>query len=347
MFNPNRAGSYSDAELRNRAISDRFEPGSTIKPFTIAGALEENAITARTPIFCENGAYTIAEYTIHDTHPWGTLTPQRVLAVSSNIGTAKIGAALGRSRLYQALRRFGFGQKTEVPLPGETSGVLRHYKGWYDADVSTISFGQGFSVNILQMAQAYGALANQGELAQLRLVKRVVDRNGRGIDLQPQWRRQAVSPKTAQLVTQMLTSVTEAGGTGTAAAVDGVLVAGKTGTAQKSDVVSGGYARDKWVASFVGFVPANDPRFVIAVSIDEPKVVHLGGQVAAPVFRRVAEAALRQSGILAATSHRTRASDVVAPVPERRLNDSGAERSFGGHAGRVAVGGADIKVRAE
>lgn len=297
-FNPNDPGAADPSNRRNRAVTDRFEPGSVIKAFTVAGALATGAVSPSQQIDCENGAMQVAEYTIHDSHHYESLTPAEILAYSSNIGTAKIGASMGRAGLFRALRRFGFGARTDVELPAEAEGILRHYKRWYDMDAATISFGQGMSVTSLQLATAMAALANGGRLMKPILVSRVTDATGQVTEeFAPSVKRQVVPAHVARLTSDMLTAVTAKGGTGEGAAVPGYVVAGKTGTAQKADYARGGYAEDHWTATFVGFVPANKPRLVISVVIDEPIIEHYGGSVAGPVFRRVAEQTLRHLGV--------------------------------------------------
>jgi cell division protein FtsI (penicillin-binding protein 3) len=298
-FNPNEPSKHPIAHRRNRALVDRFEPGSTIKPFTMAAALAAGAVKPNQLINCENGAARIAGRVLHDAHPYEWLTPTQILAHSSNIGTAKIGLELGKKQLYRAFRRFGFGEPTGLGVPGETAGVLRHYQRWYEIDTAAVSFGQSMAVTNVQLATAMSAIANGGRLMQPMLVRRMTNGHGATIEeMKPQVRRQVVSRHVAKLIGQMLTSVTEPGGTAMEAAVEGYLVAGKTGTAQKADYVHGGYAKDKWLASFVGFAPAERPSVVISVVIDEPVIAHYGGTVAGPVFRRVAEVALRHMGIL-------------------------------------------------
>ena len=297
-FNPNEPGDSPPNARRNRAITDRFEPGSTVKPFTVSGALAAGAITPEEIFDCEMGAMRVAEYTIHDSHPMGLLTPAQILAHSSNIGTAKIGAALGRADLYRTFRRFGIGELTGIELPGETAGILRNYRHWYDMDAATIAFGQGVSVTALQLAYGMAALSNGGRLMEPIIVRRVLDGHGDVLEEHlPHVKRQVIPQGTSRLVSDMLTAVTGPGGTGVEAAIDGYLVGGKTGTAQKADYVSGGYAKDQWMSSFVGFVPASRPRLVIAVVIDEPIIEHYGGLVSGPVFRRIGEAALRHLGV--------------------------------------------------
>jgi cell division protein FtsI (penicillin-binding protein 3) len=308
-FNPNQPSAAHASHRRNRAITDRFEPGSTIKPFTIAGALSAGAVRANQRIDCEQGAMRVAQYTIHDTHKWDALTPSEILTYSSNIGTAKIGVSLGRARLYRTLRDFGFGATTGVGLPGETVGILRHHKRWYDMDAATIAFGQGMSTTALQMAVATGAIANRGRLMRPTVIRRIEDARGDVVEESlPYVQRQVVPPRVASRVADMLISATGAEGTGAEASIDGYLVAGKTGTAQKADYVHGGYADGKWVSSFVGFAPARKPRLVIAVVIDEPMIAHHGGTVAAPAFRRVMEASLRHLGVIATVQPEERAA---------------------------------------
>lgn len=325
-FNPNDPSRGPVGDRRNRALTDRFEPGSTLKPFTVAGALERGALRPDERLDCEQGRWRVSVHTIHDTHRYGVLTVSEIIQHSSNIGTAKIGMSMGRSGLYDTLRSFGFGQRTLVPLPGETGGALRHPSRWYEIDNATIAFGQGVSVTALQLTIAMAALANDGRLMRPLLVKRVTDARGAVIEQPaPEVVRQAVSPRVAKRVTDMLVTVTDEEGTGLEAAVDGYLVAGKTGTAQKPDPVHGGYAKDKWSSSFVGFAPADAPRLAIAVIIDEPLIAHYGGQVAAPAFRRIMEASLRHLGVPArvapkAVAERENASAaaVDALAPEAR-----------------------------
>jgi cell division protein FtsI (penicillin-binding protein 3) len=297
-FNPNEPSKHPTAHRRNRAVVDRFEPGSTVKPFTMAAALAAGAVKPNQSINCENGVTRMGGRLLHDAHPYEWLTPTQILAYSSNIGTAKIAQDLGKKELYRAFRRFGFGEPTGIRVPGETAGILRHYRRWYEIDTAAVSFGQGMSVTNVQLATAMSAIANGGRLMQPMLVRRMSDGHGATIEEnKPRVRRQVVPRRVAKLVGQMLTAVTEPGGTAIEAAVDGYLVAGKTGTAQKADYVHGGYAKDKWLASFIGFAPADRPSVVISVVIDEPVIAHYGGTVAGPVFRRIAEVTLRHMGI--------------------------------------------------
>jgi cell division protein FtsI (penicillin-binding protein 3) len=298
-FNPNDYRASSPEQRRNRAVNDTFEPGSTMKIFTVAAGLHAKTLKPTEQLFCEDGAMRVDNVTIRDTHPSGWLPVSQILAQSSNICSAKIGLSLGEQKLYESLRRFGFGQQTGAPLPGESSGTLRpRGRPWVQVETASASFGQGISVTNIQLAMATAAIANGGELMEARLIRRVTTADGELVrDSSPRVRRRVVSEKIARQLAEMLVAVTEDGGTGGEAAIEGYLVAGKTATAQKADPKTGRYSLDNYVASFTGFVPANDPVVAIAVTIDEPRVEHSGGSVAAPVFRRVAEMVLRYRGL--------------------------------------------------
>jgi len=298
-WNPN---DYGDSPLelrRHHGTADRIEPGSTMKIFTVAAALAEGKLDPTKELYCENGAWQIGGVTIHDTHPESMLTPSQVIAKSSNICAAKIGLSLGEAGLYGALKRFGFGEPTGVGLPGETSGVLRP-KGrpWFEVDIASASFGQGISVTNMQLAMAMSVIANGGRLLEPMLVRKVTSATGALVREElPTVKREVIPAAAARMVTEMMAGVVEEGGTGREANIPGYRVAGKTATAQKADPSTGKYDPDKFVASFVGFVPAQKPRFVIAVVLDEPWVAHLGGQVAAPVFKRIAMRAIARYGV--------------------------------------------------
>lgn len=298
-YNPN---DYSDSEVdsrRDRVVTDRFEPGSVMKTFTVAAALAAGSLKPTEQIYCEHGVYTVGNATIHDTHLNDWLTPTQILAKSSNIGALKIGLGLGEPGLYSAYRKFGFGEATGLPLPGEAAGVLRPKgRAWFDVETANAAFGQGVSVTTVQLAMAMSAIANGGRLLEPVLVHKVTD--GRGNMLRegaPHVRREVVPPGVARMVTEMLTAVTEEGGTAVEAAVPGFRVAGKTGTAQKVDPATGKYSMEKFTAVFTGFVPAERPRLVVTVVLDEPMIGHYGGDLAGPVFRRVSEASLRYLGV--------------------------------------------------
>jgi len=298
-YNPNDYET-SDLEARRaRPVSDTFEPGSSMKIFTIAAGLATGVISPTQQLYCEKGAMRIDKVTIRDTHPAEWLTIPKILAVSSNICAAKIGLSLGADRLYEYLRRFGFGQATGLSVTGEATGTLRpRGRGWVDIETAAASFGQGITVSALQLALATAAIANGGELMEPTIIRRVSTATGELIrEAAPTLRRRVVPRNVASQVTELMVGVTEGEGTGTEATIAGYRVAGKTATAQKADPRTGKYSEDKFVASFVGFVPANNPVVLIAVVIDEPMVEHAGGVVAAPVFRRVAQMVLEHKGM--------------------------------------------------
>ncbi len=298
-FNPNDYGEADPDSRRDRAVTDRFEPGSVMKVFTVAAALAHGSLKPTDTIFCERGSYQLANVTIHDTHNNEWLSTTQVLAKSSNIGSLKIGLALGEANLYAAFRRFGFGEPTGLPLPGEASGVLRpRGRPWYDVETANASFGQGISVTTVQLATAMAAIANGGKVMEPILVRKITDSRGNVVkEWAPHVRREAVPHSVAKTVSEMLTAVVEDGGTGVEAAMQGFRVAGKTAPAQKVDPATGKYSEDRYTASFVGFVPAEKPRLVLAVVLDEPMIGRYGGDLAGPVFRRVAEASLRYLGV--------------------------------------------------
>ena len=299
-YNPNAINESNADTRRNRAVLDVFEPGSTFKVFTLAAALNSGALRPDERIFCERGRMTLGDtqkVVIHDDHRDGFLTPHQCLKRSSNICFAKIAMKLGKRRLYSYMRRFGFGDVTSVDLPYEAVGVLRHYKKSREVDAAMMAFGQGVGVTGIQIATALSAIANGGVLMRPTLVRRVVGPDGKTVrSFAPKARRRVVSRYTARLVGDIMTSVTEEGGTGTQGALDGFLVAGKTGTAQKA-VAGKGYDENKWIASFIGFVPADNPRLTISVTIDEPLINHYGGVVAAPTLRRIADQSLKYLGV--------------------------------------------------
>jgi cell division protein FtsI (penicillin-binding protein 3) len=262
-----------------------------------AAALDTSTVRPEERIFCEYGHYPVGPHVIHDHHPYGTLTFTEVLQHSSNIGAAKVGERLGKKTYHQYLRNFGLGQKTGVDLPMESPGILGAVDDWTRINLVTASFGQGVAATPLQLACAYAALANGGTLMRPYLVREVLDAEGNAVKANhPTPVRQVVRPETAKLLVQLLEKVVEKGGTGRRAFIDGVRVAGKTGTSQKING-AGGYSARGRIASFVGIVPADQPRFVILVAIDEPKTAVYGGEVAAPVFQAIARQALARAGL--------------------------------------------------
>ncbi len=297
LFNPNTFGQFPRESWRNRSITDPFEPGSTMKIFSAAAALESGNCTPNSIFYCENGRYRIGSNVIHDTHPRGWLSLQQIIKYSSNIGVVKIIEAVGPDTLHRTLTDFGFGKKTRLDCPGETAGILSSPKRWTRIDTGTISFGQGISVSALQLVTAASAIANGGDLMQPYILAAVSDHNGGIIErTEPRVVRTAVSPKTAGIVKRIMKTVITEGGTGINAALDGYTVSGKTGTAQKIDD-TGKYARGKYVSSFLGFAPADKPEVVILVIIDEPEGSHYGGTVAAPAFKKIAHETLNYLNI--------------------------------------------------
>lgn len=292
FFNPNAFQTYQQQAWRNRAITDPFEPGSTLKMFTAAAAIESGEVTANSIFFCENGSVTLDGHTIHDTHEYGWLSLQQIIKHSSNIGMFKVMEKIGPKVLYNTLRSFGFGEKTGIDCPGETAGSLAPVKRWVKMDARAISFGQGISVSAIQLITGVNAIANDGVRMKPYVVEGISAPSGHIIKrFEPQTLGRSVSAQTAQTVRRILRTVVMEGGTGENAALESYEVAGKTGTAQKTDE-KGTYAKGKYLASFVGFVPVDKPVLTILVVVDEPQRDHYGGQVAAPVFKKVAEKVL-------------------------------------------------------
>ncbi len=298
-YNPNDYSESAVEARRDRGITDQFEPGSTMKIFTVALGLAEGAITPTQRMYCEKGAMRVDNVTIRDTHASEWLSVSQVLSQSSNICSAKIGLSMGGSKLYEGLRRFGFGLSAGLPLPGESSGVLRpRGRPWVQVETAAAAFGQGIGVTNLQLAMATAAIANGGRLMEPIIVKKTTTASGEIVDTaSPKVRHQVVPVHIARTLSEMLVGVTEGEGTGVEAALSGYVVAGKTATAQKTDPATGRYSLEKYVASFVGYVPANKPRLAISIVIDEPMLEHAGGAVAAPVFRRLARTALEYVGL--------------------------------------------------
>jgi cell division protein FtsI (penicillin-binding protein 3) len=288
FINPNTYNQFAKDKWRNRAITDPYEPGSTLKIFSAAAAIESGVSGPHSIYYCENGAYRIGRNVVHDTRPYQWLSLEQIIQFSSNIGTVKLSENIGTKNLYNTLKNFGFGERTGIDCPGETPGMLSPYQRWTKIDNAAIAFGQGISVSAIQLITAVSAIANDGILMKPYVVQAITDKNGAIVEkFNPHPVRRAVSSETAEAVRKMMEKVTEEGGTGTKAAIAGYKVGGKTGTAQKIDE-SGTYARGKYVSSFVGFVPAENPEAAILVMIDEPQKAHYGGVVAAPVFNKIA-----------------------------------------------------------
>ncbi|HEX8171093.1 MAG TPA: penicillin-binding transpeptidase domain-containing protein [Thermoanaerobaculia bacterium] len=338
-FDPNHFADAPRIAWRNRNVQDLYEPGSTFKIVTASAGLEERIVTPSQILDCGNGAITVANVTIHehDGHRYGLLSFEDVIVNSSNVGTVRVGLALGQQRFYDWIRRFGFGQRTGIPLPGESSGLLRGTDRWTAVSTASIAIGQEIGVTPLQIVRAVSAVATGGTLVEPRIVQRVVDDAGKVVYEPPRHAPQRVmSEKTAAVLNEILKNVV-ARGTGEKAALAEHVVAGKTGTAQKAG--RGGYSPDRFVGSFAGYVPADRPRVAILVVVDEPRGEYYGGAVAAPVFREIAEGTLRYLGVppsipsrsielhpplLAAFSQRPAAAGATPGVPDVRGLDARA-----------------------
>lgn len=281
-YDPNDRSTVRFERVRNRVLTDQFEPGSTMKPFAIAKALDMGIVDPLTTIQTAPGKLTIGDRTIGDTHDYGLLTVAEIVSKSSNIGTTKIALEISPQTLYDTYSELGFGKAPHIGFPGATSGRLRPGKSWRPVEQATISYGHGVTVSLMQMVRAYTALARNGDVIDLTLFKRDANEKLQGT--------QVFKPETARRMRAMMMATVKKGGTASNVNVAGYSVAGKTGTANK--VKNGQYTRDV-VASFVGIVPATQPRFIVAVMVDEPKKGRYGGLVAAPVFNEVAQGALR------------------------------------------------------
>ena len=296
-FDPNAVRAISADRWRNRVLTDAYEPGSTMKVFVAAAALEEKVMTPGTLVFGEYGRLAVANTVIHDHDKSGWMTFAQVLQRSSNIGMVKTAQTLGDNRVHRYLRAFGFGERTEIDLPGETPGLVKEPRDWGRRSLASIAIGQEIGVTPLQLITAVSVIANGGWLMKPYVVSEIRDGGGQVVfRAVPQVRRRPISPETAQALTGILESAVLRG-TGSLSAIPSYRVAGKTGTAQKVDPETGVYSPTLFVGSFAGYVPADDPRLAILVVIDEPQVESWGGVVAAPVFRRVAEQALPYLGV--------------------------------------------------
>lgn len=314
-FNPNIPAASRPEVRRNRIISDCYEPGSTMKVLLAAAALDTKRVRPEEQIFCEYGHYQVGKSIIHDHRPYGWLSFTQVVQESSNIGAAKVGERLGKETYTAYLRAFGLGRTTGIELPGESPGLLPPSNAWSRIHLVTASFGQGIAVTPLQLACAYAAIANDGVLMRPYLVREVLNADGRVVEAyNPQRLWQVVRTDTAHRVLEIMEKVVEKEGTGWRARIEGFRVAGKTGTSQKADG-HGGYSARGRIASFIGIVPADRPRLVILVSIDEPKTAVYGGEVAAPVFQTIAQQALAQLGIERSTPKTEVPSPTVSQTP--------------------------------
>ena len=296
-FDPNALGSASAEQRRNRAVTDAYEPGSTMKILVAAAALEEKIMRPGTRVFGENGRMQVANSIIHDHGKSGWMTFAEVIQRSSNIGAVKTAMALGEPRFYRYLKAFGFGERTGIDLPGEVSGLVKEPRDWGRRSLASMAIGQEIGITALQLVTAVSAVANGGWLMKPHVVSEIRDAKGRLVArIDPEVRRRPISNVTSRTLSEILEGVVTRG-TGSRAAVPGYRVAGKTGTAQTVDPRSGAYSRTLFVGSFVGYAPAEDPRLAMVVVIDEPRTEAWGGVVAAPVFRRIAEQVLPYLGV--------------------------------------------------
>ncbi|MFN7928367.1 MAG: penicillin-binding protein 2 [Blastocatellia bacterium] len=311
---------------RNRALTDPYEPGSVFKIVTYSAAIQEGIVKPENKIFCGNGQIAIGPRIVRDAHPYGELTVREALAKSSNVAAIKIGMQVGKERMFDYLTRFGFGKKTGIDLPYESPGIVRKFENWTQNSMGSIPMGHEIGVTAVQAVSAMAAIANRGTWVQPHIVKQIVSGDAEQREL---WKanpatRQVVNEQTADTMKTMLADVVEIGTARHAVQLAGYTAAGKTGTAQK--VINGAYSSSAYVASFAGFVPATSPRFAIIVVLDYPKGAHQGGQVAAPVFNQIAQAALVDYGVLPDTEdHKEK---MAALEKEFQARDKGLAKSL-------------------
>ena len=311
-FDPNRFRDFSPDARRNRTVQDMYEPGSTFKIVTASAGLEEGIVTPSQVLDCGEGFIQIGNTQIHEHghNRYGLITFEDVMVHSSNVGAIRVGLALGQDRFYRYIRRFGFGERSGVALPGEAQGRVRRTEQWSQLSNASMSIGQEISATPLQILSAIAVVANGGVRVQPRIVEKVTDARGNTVYVPPQIAPlRVISERTAAVLNEILKAVVVRG-TGAPAALAEHVVAGKTGTAQKA--VRGGYSPEKVMASFGGYVPADRPRLAILVVVDEPKGAEYGGTVAAPVFKEIAESTLRYLGV--APSIPARTIDVATPM---------------------------------
>ena len=302
LFNPNSV-KKNNGEWKNRIAVDIFEPGSTMKPIMVAAALQEKVCSPSTEFYCENGKWSVKGRRVKDTHKYENLTVSKIIRYSSNIGAAKIGLSLGAAKFSHYLHELGFGRPVGLPLPGESAGLLHPVKQWKDVELANISFGQGLGVTMLQMAEAYLCIANGG----VRLPMRLLHEPARPVE-----GKRVFDANVAKMVMAMLEEVVQEDGTGTQARIEGVRVAGKTGTAQKASP-TGGYGGE-YVASFIAIFPADNPRYLVCMMVDEPQAGHYGGVLVAPEVRNIGVQLLTSSGMLSEPEDKTH---VAQATPER------------------------------
>jgi cell division protein FtsI (penicillin-binding protein 3)/stage V sporulation protein D (sporulation-specific penicillin-binding protein) len=322
-FDPNHPGDTKPEQMKNRAITDMVEPGSTFKIVVASGALNEGTVKENTGIFCENGAFAYGGKILHDHHGYGTMTVHDILVKSSNIGSAKMALMMGDAKYYEYVRRFGFGEKTGIELPGEILGMVLPPHRWDKLTITRMPMGQSVAVTPLQLTMGMSVIANGGRLMAPQIVRSIEDSDGRVVcEKPPKAVREVVPQKTARYVSNALSGVVGEGGTAQLAKVAGFTAAGKTGTAQKISP-SGGYAQGKYVVSFVGYLPEEAPRFVCLVMIDDPKIssgLAYGGLVAAPIFSRIGERAARHLDLVPSLRAQPVAPLALGTAAKERVN---------------------------
>jgi cell division protein FtsI (penicillin-binding protein 3) len=294
QFNPNNFNAFPRETRKNNAVVSAYEPGSIFKPIVAAAAIDQGIAQPNDRFFCENGSFKVGKNKIGEAenHKFGSLTMKEIIAKSSNIGVIKIAQKLGKNSFYEYIQKFGFGEKSGVRLPGVSSGLLGKRESWTDYSLASVSFGHEIAVTPLQMVAALSAIANGGTLMEPHITKALM-RDGKIVEqIKPKKIRRVISKETSQQMMEILKFVVKEG-TGKNAAVEGFDVAGKTGTAQKYITKTKSYSKTEFVSSFIGYAPADAPRLVILVMIDNPKGVHWGSVVAAPVFREIAKKSLR------------------------------------------------------
>ena len=331
-FDPNDVGAATPAQRANWALQNIYEPGSTFKIVAFSAAIEKGLAKPDDHIDCQMGSITVAKRLIHDHHPFGNLTIADALAKSSNVAAIKLGLRVGDPTMYDYITRFGFGSRTGIELPGETAGLVRPLSRWQPSSIGSVAIGQEVGVTPLQMVAAFGALANDGVRIAPHLIREIRNANGIATYRPSPEQHRVISKETAKALRGMLEGVT-LNGTAKKAQLDGYTAAGKTGTAQKIDPKTKTYSSTKFVASFVGFAPVNNPAVVIIVVIDEPGGSYHGGDVAAPVFRQIAEQILPEMGVLPDTDFKNpetqelvaRAAQTPAQISERRQEEKSRE----------------------
>ena len=294
QFNPNHYGAFSRTAWKNNIVASSYEPGSIFKPIVAAAALDKGLARPQDIYFCENGDLKIGKAHIGEAseHKFGWLTMRDIIAKSSNIGVIKIAQQVGKKPFYEYIRKFGFGEKSGLSLPGESAGQLKDQKKWTEMSLASISFGHEIAVTPIQMVSAMAAIANGGNLMAPHITKALI-KDGKVVEqFKPKKIRRVISEKTSLQMVEILKSVVKSG-TGKKADLEGFDVAGKTGTAQKYNMETQSYSKTEFISSFIGFAPADSPRLVILVMIDNPKGLHWGSVVAAPVFQQIAKKALR------------------------------------------------------